>query len=311
MWEREDDEMRAGLKLWGKPRVYGNSKIAYLFMAPFLILFALFTLVPVGVSLALSLTNYNIIEPPAFVGWVNFKSLFLDDEVFFVALKNTFIFACVSGPISFLASFIFAWLINNLGKLRNPFALAFYVPSITSGVAMSCVWLYFFSPDTYGLINSALNRLGLLTEPIKWTMDAKYLLGVVIFISVWMGMGAGFLSFLAGLQNLSPELSEAGSIDGIKNSVQELIYITLPQLKPQMLFGAINSIVGSFAVFDVAAAVGGMPSPNYAAHTMVAHLYDYAFIRFEMGYASAVAVMLFAVTFVLSRITMKIFAAKD
>jgi len=304
--------VRKVLKTRNRPeRIYGNTKIGYLFMAPFLVLFFIFTVIPVVVAFVLSLTNYNMMEPPAFIGLANFKNLILDDEVFLTALKNTFIFSFISGPISFFASFIFAWLINTLRKLRNFFALGFYAPSITSGVAMSVVWLYIFSSDSYGLLNSMLSRLGIISEPIRWTMDPKYILGVVIFISVWMGMGSGFLSFMAGLQNLSPELAEAGMIDGIKNSFQELVYIILPQLKPQMLFGAINSIVASFAVFDITVSVAGIPSPEYSAHTIVAHLYDYAFIRFEMGYASSVAVILFAITFIFSRVVMKIFASRD
>jgi len=304
--------VRKVLKTRNRPeRIYGNTKIGYLFMAPFLVLFFIFTVIPVVVAFVLSLTNYNMMEPPAFIGLANFKNLILDDEVFLTALKNTFIFSFISGPISFFASFIFAWLINTLRKLRNFFALGFYAPSITSGVAMSVVWLYIFSSDSYGLLNSMLSRLGIISEPIRWTMDPKYILGVVIFISVWMGMGSGFLSFMAGLQNLSPELAEAGMIDGIKNSFQELVYIILPQLKPQMLFGAINSIVASFAVFDITVSVAGIPSPEYSAHTIVAHLYDYAFIRFEMGYASSVAVILFAITFIFSRVVMKIFDSRD
>lgn len=163
------------------------------------------------------------------------------------------------------------------------FSLAFYAPSITSGVAMSTVWLYFFSSDSYGLINNVLIRMGLISEPIKWTLDPQYILGVVVFISIWMGMGTGFLTFLAGLQGLNEEIYEAGMIDGIRNSVQELFYLTLPQMKPQLLFGAINGTVAAFGVFDIAVSVAGMPSPNYAAHTIVAHLYDYAFIRFDMA----------------------------
>ena len=204
-----------------------------------------------------------------------------------------------------------AWLISNLKKLRNVFSLAFYAPSITSGVAMSTVWLYFFSSDSYGLINNVLIRMGLISEPIKWTLDPQYILGVVVFISIWMGMGTGFLTFLAGLQGLNEEIYEAGMIDGIRNSVQELFYLTLPQMKPQLLFGAINGTVAAFGVFDIAVSVAGMPSPNYAAHTIVAHLYDYAFIRFDMGYASAVAVILFLMTFVLGRVFMKVFSSKD
>lgn len=292
-------------------RRYGNTKMGYIFMAPFLILFVIFTLAPVLVAFLMSFTDYNIMEFPNFVGLSNYKSLILDDDEFIIAIKNTFIFAGISGPITFFASFVLAWIINRLNKLRNFYALALYVPSITSGVALSSVWLYFFSNDSYGLINNALYRLGLLSEPIKWTLDPKYILGVVIFISAWMGMGNGFLSFMAGMQNLSPELSEAGMVDGISNSFQELIYIILPQLKPQLLFGAVNSIVSAFAVFDIAVAVAGMPSPNYAAHTIVSHMYDYAFIRFEMGYSSAIAVVLFAITYILNRLIIKLLSSKD
>lgn len=285
--------------------------MGYLFMAPFLLAFVVFTLLPVLVAFFLSLTDYNIMEAPNFIGFSNYKSLILDDDEFIIALKNTFIFAGISGPITFFASFVLAWIINRLSKTRNFFALALYVPSITSGVALSSVWLYFFSNDSYGLINSVLYRLGIMSEPIKWTLDPKYILGVVIFVSAWMGMGNGFLAFMAGMQNLSPELSEAGMVDGISNSFQELIYIILPQLKPQLLFGAVNSIVSAFGVFDIAVAIAGMPSPNYAAHTIVAHMYDYAFIRFEMGYSSAISVVLFVITYILNRIVMRVFASKD
>ena len=284
--------------------------VGYAFMMPFLILFALFIILPVLISFGMSFTNYNMIESPDFLGITNYKLLILDDAEFLIALKNTLVFAFISGPIGFLGSFVMAWLINNL-KARNLFSLAFYAPSITSGVALSTVWLYFFSSDRYGLINNTLINLGILSEPIQWTQDVSTVLPVVILISIWMSMGTGFLTFLAGLQNLPQEINEAGMIDGIRNRFQELIYITLPQMKPQLLFGAINAAVGAFGVFDIAVSVAGLPSPNYAAHTIVAHLYDYAFIRFEMGYASAVAIILFLITFVLGRIFMRVFSEKD
>lgn len=284
--------------------------VGYAFMMPFLILFALFIILPVLISFGMSFTNYNMIESPDFLGITNYKLLILDDAEFLIALKNTLVFAFISGPIGFLGSFVMAWLINNL-KARNLFSLAFYAPSITSGVALSVVWLYFLSSDRYGLINNTLINLGVLSEPIQWTQDVSTVLPVVILISIWMSMGTGFLTFLAGLQNLPHEIYEAGMIDGIRNRFQELIYITLPQMKPQLLFGAINAAVGAFGVFDIAVSVAGLPSPNYAAHTIVAHLYDYAFIRFEMGYASAVAIILFLITFVLGRIFMRVFSEKD
>ncbi len=283
----------------------------YGFMLPFLLLFFVFSVLPVLISMFLSFTDYNMIESPGLIGLENYKNLFLNDQEFLIALKNTFVFAFISGPVSFIASFLMAWVINRMERFKTAFSLAFYAPSITSGVALSSVWLYFFSSDAYGLINSVLMRVGILSKPIQWTLDSRYVLGVVIFISIWMGMGTGFLTFLAGLQNLSPDVNEAGMIDGIKNSAQELWYLTLPQMKPQLLFGSINSAVSAFGVFDIAVQVAGLPSPNYAAHTIVVHLYDYAFIRFEMGYASAVSVILFLLTFALGRVFMKIFSEKQ
>ena len=293
-----------------RKQLFGKYTTGILFFAPFFILFLIFVIAPVIIAMGVSFTDYNLLQIPKFIGLTNYKLLFLDDDVFLIALKNTLFFATISGPITFFASFIIAWIINQL-RFRNAFALAFYAPSITSGIAMSVVWLYLFSPDRYGFVNNILFKLGVISEPILWNLDAKTIMPVIILISVWMGLGTGFLVFLAGLQSVSPELYEAGMIDGIKNKVQELWYITLPQMKPQLLFGAINSIIASFGVFDIALGFAGMPSPNYAAQTIVAHLYDYAFIRFEMGYASAIACTLFLITFILGRICMKIFSSKD
>lgn len=275
-----------------------------LFILPFMLLFAVFVVVPVFVSLYISLTDYDMLRSPNFVGIENYRTLFLDDDIFQLSVKNTLLFSVISGPIGLFASFILAWLINRM-KFRNMYAIAFYAPSITSGIAISTVWLYIFSPNRYGLVNNALINLGIISSPILWNQDSRYILAVIILIQIWMSMGNGFLVFLAGLQNVNPEYYEAASIDGAGSRFQELYYVTLPQMKPQLLFGCINAITSSFAVFDIAAGFAGIPSPNYAAHTIVAHLYDYAFIRFEMGYASAVGVVLFLLTFVLSRVVMK------
>jgi len=289
---------------WSK---YGSG---WLYLLPFLILFFIFTVIPVVAAALLSFTNYNMLQTPRWVGINNYKLLIMDDDVFLIAIKNTLIFAVITGPIGYFMSFASAWVINQL-KFRNVFALAFYAPSLTSGIAMSVVWLYFFSSDRYGLINSFLLNMGLITDPILWTIDTNKILPVIQIISIWMSMGTGFLVFLAGLQNVPRELYEAGAIDGIKNRFQELIWITLPMLKPQLLFGSINTIVAALGVFDIAVSVAGLPSPNYAGHTIVAHLFDYAFIRFQMGYASAIAMFLFVVTFVLGRFFMRVFSSKD
>ena len=291
-------------KFWKR---YG---VGYAFLAPFLILFISFIVLPVIVAAGTSVTNYNMLQPPKWMGLSNYKFLFMDDDVFLIALKNTFVFAFITGPIGYVMSFLVAWVINQL-KLRHAFALAFYAPSITSAIAMSIVWLYFFSSDRYGLINNFLINLGIIAEPILWNRDPNTILPVIIVVSVWMSMGRGFLVFLAGLQNVPKELYEAGDIDGIKNKFQQLWYITLPTVKPQLLFGAINSIVMSFAVFEIAVGIAGLPSPNYAGHTIVSHLFDYAFIRFQMGYASSVAVMLFLITFILGRVSFRLLGSRD
>lgn len=276
-----------------------------LFTAPFLILYAVFVLAPIIICIGISLTNYNLLETPDFIGLTNYKLLFMEDSVFITAVGNTVVFAVISGPISLIASFLLAWVINK-APCSKLFSLAFYAPSITSSIAMTVVWLYFFSPDRYGLINNVLFELGIINEPIYWTTDPATIMIVIIIISIWMSLGSNFMVFIAGLKNTSPELLEAGQMDGIKSQAQELLYIILPQMKPQLLFGIINAVVGAFGVFDIAVTVAGMPSPDYAGHTIVAHLYDYAFIRFEMGYAAAISVMLFIFTFGIGQIAMKL-----
>lgn len=189
--------------------------------------------------------------------------------------------------------------------------MGFYIPSLCSGLALSKIWQYFFANDRFGLINYYLLKFDIITEPILWTTDAQYIMPVIIFVQLMMSFSTQFLVFIAGFQNIPRDYYEAAQIDGIKNKFQELAYITWPQMKPQLLFGAINGIVGAFGVYDIAVAIAGFPSPDYAAHTIVAHMNDYAFIRFEMGYASAISLVLSITTFVLGRICMRIFREKD
>ena len=287
-----------------------STVIGYAFLAPFLILFFVFVVIPVIIAIGMSLTSYDMVNPPTFVGLNNFKRLLIKDDVFMLSVKNTFIFALFIGPIGYIVSFLMAWVLGNL-KARSLFSMSFYIPSIVSTVALTTVWLFIFSNDRMGLVNNMLMTVGLIDEPILWTQNGQYIFIAVIIISVWMSMGNGFLVFLAGLQGLPTEVYESARIDGVKNKWQELWYITLPLMKPQLLFGSINSIVASFGVFDVVYQFAGMPTPNYSAHTIVAHLYDYAFLRFQMGYASAVAVVLFVITFSLGRVCMRVFRSDD
>jgi len=281
----------------------------YLFMIPFVVLFLIFVVAPVLTAIYLSFTYYNMLEPPRWIGISNFRLLFLEDDVFVTAIKNTVIFAIITGPIGYCISFTLAWFINRL-RLRQLYTLAFYAPSLTSGIAISVIWLYFFANDRYGLINYTLINLGLVTEPVAWLTEQSTIMPVIIIISLWMSMGTSFLVFLAGLQSVPMELYEAGLVDGIRNGFQEVIFITLPIMKPQLLFGAVMAIVNSFAVFQVAAQVAGVPSPLYAGHTIVAHLYMHGFIHFEMGYAAAIAVVLFIMTYVLGQLALRLFSER-
>ncbi len=284
--------------------------LAYAMMTPLFLFYFVFVIVPVIASFFLSFTYYNILEPPAWIGWNNYRLLFLEDDVFLIAIGNTLKFALVTGPLGFFLSFLFAWTIKPM-KARTILALAFYTPSITAAVAMSVVWKIVFAGDRYGYLNHFLLSLGILEEPYLWLSNIDTMMPIVMFVALWMSMGNGFLVFLAGLMGVNQELYEAGKVDGVANPIQEIWHITLPMMKPQLLFGSVMAIVAGFGVFSIATALTGLPSPLYAAHTIVTHLYDFAFIRFEMGYASTIAVVLFLWTFGLSRILFKVLSSKD
>ena len=272
-----------------------KSKISFLFIAPYCIIFTVCYLVPVVTSIGLSFTYYNVLESPRFIGWQNYINLFFADDVFLTAVKNTFLFAVVTGPVGYFMALIIAWMINEIKRpvLRAIMTLVFYAPTI-SGQAYF-IWKFIFSSDSYGFANGWLMKLGATYSPILWFEDGKYIQPILIVVVLWMSMGTGFLSFIAGLQNVDRSLYEAGYMDGIKNRFQELWYITLPSMKPQLMFGAVMTITSSFAIHDQLAALAGFPSVGYAAHTVVSHLVDYGTIRFEMGYASAIATLLFMV----------------
>ncbi|NLM96495.1 MAG: sugar ABC transporter permease [Halanaerobiaceae bacterium] len=278
-----------------------DSKELYLYLAPFAILFFVFTVLPVIISIYLSFTYYNMLEAPKWVGWQNYIRLFLADDVFLIALKNTFIFAIITGPVSYMASLLIAWMINEFKpKIRAFFTLLFYAPSISGNAYL--VWQYFFHNDPYGYANAILMDLGIIHEPILWLIDPRYILWIVIIVVLWMSLGTSFLVFIAGLQNVDNSLYEAGAIDGIKNRWQELWYITLPCMRPQLMFGAIMAITQSFAASQQSIALAGFPSVDYAARTIVTHLVDYGSVRFEMGYAAAIATLLFFGMIIIQRI---------
>ena len=269
-----------------------KNKTAYFMIAPFMILFFLFTIIPVFLSLVLSFTSFNMLEWPKFIFMDNYITLFLDDELFITALKNTLIFAAVTGPVSYILSFVVAWFINELPpKIRAVVTLIFYAPSISGNVYL--IWATLFSSDTYGWANAILMKLGFIDTPILWFQNAKYVMPLCIIVALWMSLGTAFLSFIAGLQGINKSLYEAGAIDGVKKRWQELWYITLPSMKPQLMFGAILSITGAFGFGPVVTALAGNPSVDYVAYTLNHHLTEYQGTRWEVGYASAISFILF------------------
>ena len=274
---------------WEKAK---RMKMCYLFLLPYALLFFTFFILPIASSIYFSFTNYNILEPPKFIGLQNYINLVLQDEVFLTAVRNTLVIAVITGPVGYILSFLFAWFINELPRwLRTLAVVVFYAPSIAGNAFY--IFSIIFRGDVYGYLNSILLELALIDAPKLWLLDPNLMMPVIIIVILWMSMGTGFLAFVAGLQGVDRSMYEAGYVDGIRNRWQELYYITLPSMKPMLLFGAVMSITSAFNVCDVPRALAGYPSTDYAARTIVTHLFDYGFSRFEMGYASAIATVLF------------------
>ena len=280
------------------------NKACYLFILPYMLLFTLCYIVPIAMSLLLSFTYFKVLETPEFRGFQNYINLILADDVFLTSVKNTFVLAGIIGPVGYIASFLFAWLLNELPRyLKAVAVVVFYAPSLAAGATMS-IWQLIFSNDPYGWINSFMQTIG--QEPVMWLSNPQYMLVVVIIVSVWSSLGAGFLGFVAGFQGIDRSQYEAAYVDGLKNRMQELWYITLPSMKPMLMFGAINSITTAFNVSDIPEQLCGNPSTDYAVHTVVTHLKDYGSVRFEMGYASAIATVLFLAMLLCNKLVQKL-----
>lgn len=269
-------------------------KVGYIMVAPFMIMFLIFTIIPMIGSFLVSFTSYNMIQAPKFIFMQNYVNLFVADDLFIVALRNTMMFAVIIGPGSFIISLIVAWFLNELSpRVRGVMTFVFYAPSYSGNANL--IWTLLFSSDSYGYANGWLMEMGVIDEPILWFTNPTYVIPLVIIITLWSSLGAGFLSFVAGLQGVNRSLYEAGAIDGVTNRWQELWYITLPSIKQNMLFAAINSIIGAFAFS--AEGLAGNPSTDYCAYTLQMHLGEYSGVRWEIGYASAIAIVLFLLTF--------------
>lgn len=281
-----------------------QNKACYAMLAPFMLFFLVFTIIPVVMSFPMGFTDFNMAQAPKFIGLSNYTTLFLSDKIFLKSIRVTIVFALFTGPVSYVLCFVLAWLINELHpKLKTIFTLIFYAPSMAN---VYTVWQLIFSGDTYGYINSFLLNLGLINEPIQWLTDSNYVLGVTIVVQLWISLGAGFLALRAGFQNIDRSQYEAGAIEGIKTRWQELIYITIPSMGPQLMFAAVMQIVSSFTAGTVAQNLVGFPSTDYKAHTIMTHAYDYGWVRYEMGYASAICMVLFVVMYLCNKLIGKV-----
>lgn len=277
-----------------KQSVVRQNGVAWAFVLPYLSVFCVFTILPVLISIFFSFTDFNMLETPNFVGMGNYTRLFLQDDIFIKSIGNTFILAMVTGPLGYLICLLFAWFINELRPVaRAIVTLIFYAPSISGNMCL--VWQAVFSGDAYGYLNGFLMSSGFISSPVIWLKDEKYILAIVAIVALWSSLGTSFLTFIAGFQGVDKSYYEAGAIDGITNRWQELWYVTLPLMRPQMLLSAVLSITSAFGVGTIVTQLAGFPSTNYAAHTIINHLQDYGTTKYELGYASAIATILFII----------------
>lgn len=274
--------------------IFNDNIAMFVMISPFLIFFFLFTVLPILSSMALSLTSYDMISAPKFIGIDNYRRMIVNDNVFAVTVKNTLVFAVIAGPLGFLLSFLLAWLVNEFSpKVRAFLSFLFYAPALVGNAYF--IWKVAFSGDSYGYINSILLSIGVITEPVTWLKNEAYLMPIIIVVQLWQSMGVSFLANISGLQNVSRDMYEAGAIDGIRNRWQELRYITLPAMSNMLLFSAVMQIQSSFSASAIAIELAGYPSKSNAVDTIVSLMTDMATVRYELGYACAMAVVLFII----------------
>ncbi len=293
-----------------KTRGPKSQHVAWAFLAPYILLFSLFIIVPVAIAIALSFTNFNTLQMPDFVGFMNYVNLLTRDAIFMqYVLPNTILFAVIVGPGGYLLSFFLAWCLSQVSKVpRTILALLLYSPSMTSGVAMTVVWKILFSGDERGYLNALMLNLGWISEPIQFLQSSEYLMPVMIVVALWSSLGVGFLAMLAGMMNIDETVYEAAEIDGLRNRFQEVFYITIPMMKPQMLFGLVMAVVNTFQVGHIGVSLSGAnPTPQYAGQLIVNLIEDYGFIRYEMGYASAASVVLLVLIYTITKWSGKMF----
>lgn len=293
---------------------YKDNRTGTLFVLPYVFAFFIFITIPVIMGMVLSLTYFNLLDVPRWVGLTNFITIFTADSAFMQQIiPNTITFAVVVGPVGYLLGFFLAWLLAQVPhRIRTILTLIIYSPSLTAGVAMAVMWRIIFSGDEAGYLNAILFSLNLIDAPIQWLANPDYLMTIMIIVTLWSSMGIGFLAMLAGVLNINPELFEAAYVDGMTSKLQEIFYITIPSMKPQMLFGAVMSLVATFNAGAIGVLLSGQnPTPQNAGQLIVTHIDDYGFIRFDMGYAAALSMVLLVMVYLFSKVAYKLFGESD
>ncbi len=287
-----------------KTKKLKNRLSIYLLIAPFLILFIIFTVVPILSSVGLSFFYYDTVSTPKFIGLDNYIQMFFNDDMFPKALLNSVFFAVVIGPLSFMLCFLLAWLVCDYGKrTRTILSFLIYAPALSGNVYF--IWKLLFSGDSYGYINSILLSIGLISEPIQWLQDSDYVLPIVVVVQLWMSFGTSFLANIAGIQSVDSQLYEAAAMDGVPTRWHEMWYVTLPSMKSILVFSCVMQIQSAFAISTVPKALAGFPSVNYSVETLVTLIGDVGTTRYELGYAAAISVFLFVLMLITKNVMLK------
>ena len=291
-----------------------GNRTTVIFLLPYVSMFCIFIVLPVLVAIFLSFTYFNGVSEIQFTSFNNYIFIFTQDQYFMrTILPNTILFAIIVGPGGYVLSFLLAWVLSQLPKLpRTIMTLIVYSPSMTSGIAMTVLWKIIFSGDEQGYLNSILLSMELINEPIQWLQSSEFIMPVMIIVTLWGSMGVGFLAMLSGILSINRELYEAAYLDGISNRFQEIVYITVPAMKNQMLFGAVMAIVGAFSAGAIGVQLtGSNPTPNYAGQLIVNHIDDYGILRRELGMSAALSVILLIIVYLFSWIFRRLFSDND
>jgi multiple sugar transport system permease protein len=308
---QKSNEKQKKVKKQGLPK---DGIRTFLLLLPYGVLFMTFIAIPVMVAIGLSFTYFDVINTPKFAGLSNYVNLVTQDEVFLkFVIPQTFKYALIVGPGGYVLSFLLAWMLTQIQRIpRTILTLAIFTPSMLGNVFITIIWRTIFSGDQRGIVNNWLMELGVIDQPIMYLLSPDYLMNIMIFVSLWSSMGIGFLAMISGILNINEELYEAAYVDGMKNRFQEIIYITIPSMKPQMLFGAVMAIVNAFNMGYIGPALSGQnPTPGLAGQLITNHIDDYGFLRYEMGYAAAVSVVLLLVVSLFSKFAHSLFGEKD